>query len=244
MSSPQALDRVPAPVRIRRARPRWPVLIAVIGLAAVAAGAASVVRRPVQFSADFVNTLSVTYGDTPTRTETTTGIYYAKGRDMRRVESTTGSSQTIAIEHGDKFWSLDPAAKTYYLSGETTPERKAELRAASRRAREHPQAGSRRSGAPIPTETVNGYLCEKRAVDSANMTGWGWFSPRLDLIVKWETTMRSEVPGATLTAVSRREYRNIRERRLPSSLFDVPKDYRKVPPPAARYGQPEQPAGH
>lgn len=75
-------------------------------------------------------------------------------------------------------------------------------------------------------EKVNGYPCSKYRFTHKDVslgTGTYWISEKLNFPVKMEMNGPS---GHMVT-----EYRNIREKTLPSSLFDIPSGYQKMSMP-------------
>lgn len=72
-------------------------------------------------------------------------------------------------------------------------------------------------------EKMNGYMCEKYLFtyhDKSFGTMTQWFSKKLNFPVK----MEMDGPSGQLTT----EYKNIKEKSLPDSLFEVPEGYQKM----------------
>ena len=171
-----------------------------------------------EFSADFVQT----GGPIPV-----TGTLYFKGKDARQ-EATEGKSKSIVIVNGDRLkrWALNPAKKGYSEHAIAPIDLSAELD----NLREKPPTPSSKSGLTITregTETVSGYPCEKIVVRGKGLKAISWYSKKLDLVIKTEIT-RTGSSGRSET--SRLEFKNIKERKLPASLFEVPKGYKQFKP--------------
>jgi outer membrane lipoprotein-sorting protein len=163
-----------------------------------------------QFSADFVQKIGG---------RSTTGKVYVQGDKIRR-EATRGAEQTIVISRMDKriVWMLHPAQKSYMeMSFEKNrpyilndPKWQQELKKLGTLTRDG-------------QETVNGYPCDKYVLvyrDKAMGTQYQWISKKLKFPIKIETK------GSRFPMVI--EYKNIKERRLADSLFEVPAGYKKM----------------
>jgi hypothetical protein len=154
-----------------------------------------------EFSADFVDVKGP---------KTEAGTLYMKGDKVRR--DVTQGTPTIVIYRPDKnlLWTLNPADKTYFeVLGVSIVLTDADLTALK-------AAGSIKL---VGDETINGYLCEKYASNSARNAFSYWESKKLKVVIK----MQSEGAYKTLT-----EYKSIKEAPVPDSMFELPAGYKKV----------------
>jgi outer membrane lipoprotein-sorting protein len=177
-----------------------------------------------EFSADMVQTMG---------SRSSTGKVYVKG-DKIRNETTQGPQKATVIVRMDKrvVWMLHPEQKAYM-----------EMQAGKQQPRplndpkwqtEMKKLGTlTRAG----QETVNGYPCDKYVLvyrDKTMGTQYQWISKKLKFPIKIETK------GSRFSMVM--EYKNIKERRLADSLFEVPAGYKKMSmpqmPPGMRGGMP------
>lgn len=179
-----------------------------------------------QFSADFVEQAAG---------QSAQGKIYVKDLKVRR-EVTKGPQQGILIYRMDKrvAWLLNPADKTYV---EMPAGGKEALYTAddAKLDKELAKYGTRKK---VGQETVGGYLCDKYAFvyhDKNLGTQYHWVARKLKLPIKVE--QKSQRFQLLV------EYRNIKERKLADSLFEVPKGYQKkqMPQPTPQGGR--APAG-
>ena len=188
---------------------------------------ASGIASAAEFSADVTEKMGTT---------TMTGKMYVKGL-MIRHDTVQGPRQGSAILRMDKkvVWILDPAQKTYmemptggkelaYLSPDDVKATQALKKVATVKK--------------LGRETVNGYPCDKYLLtykDKSLGTQYQWVSQRLKVPIKVEQK------GPKLEMLM--EYRNIKEGRVPDSLFQIPAGYKKVSMPAMQRGRmPKAPA--
>lgn len=154
-----------------------------------------------------------------------TGKFYRSGKKTR--DEIVNRGQTLVkIARADKhvLWSLLPSRMIYTektVKGQTSGNAKKMILA----------SGFKSAG----KERVNGYTCSKftsvrRGKSTASDTVW--YSDKLDYVLRWEIKTGSKV--------TRIEYRNIREGKPDSSLFEIPTGYKKVPlpKPAVKPGKP------
>lgn len=159
---------------------------------------------------------------------------YVKGKNIR-AEMAMGRMKQIQIVNGDKklVWTLDPVKKTYWeqpLRPDMSPGLPGQAEAELRKLGKTTHVG---------TETINGYPCEKTVTQGKGLKITAWISKKLGHPIKTETIMSAE--GTTMTV--RQEYKNIKERTLPASLFEVPKGYKKVARPTLPMGMGRQGRG-
>ena len=161
-----------------------------------------------------------------------TGAIYVKGQNLRH-EMTAGKQQSIVILNADKkmLWAVNPATKTYF--GQPIPAADLSKMVAGMRGKL--PAGATAQGLKtkrLGTETVNGYRCEKTQVEGHGAKITVCYSPKLELALR--TEMSGSMGGKKLT--TRQEVKNIKERKLPASLFEVPKGYKQMTMPKAPTG--------
>lgn len=153
------------------------------------------------------------------------GRLYVKG-DKIRQEINAGYKQ-IVIERPDKdlVWTIDPVEKTYM-----------KVTDAIIRGIDDPRARERLkslSTSKQPTkETINGYLCTKRqwvTKKKPARTLTEWTSDKLKFILK---IVISQPYNERVI-----EYKNIKLEPVPDSLFELPKGYQQVIPPAMPVSQ-------
>ena len=85
-------------------------------------------------------------------------------------------------------------------------------------------------------ETLNGYACEKRRYDYHDKTQGSvivWYSPKLDYPVKIQIMAYGGEGDMVL------EYKNIKQGKVPDSMFEIPKGYEKFSIPGMPEGMPE-----
>jgi len=172
--------------------------------------ALSVSSNAADFSADMVNKLPM--GEI-------NGKMFFKGGNFRQ-EMMMGGQKHITIFRKDKglVWVLIPAQMMYMEM----------------------QEGSRQNMAPVDLdaidkmgekkylgkEKVNGYMCSKYRYtlhDKSSGTAIYWISEKLDFPVKMEMDGQS---GHMVM-----EYKNISEKTVPASLFNIPDGYQKMSMP-------------
>lgn len=178
---------------------RFSLRIMVHCVAAVYMGALASIASAAEFRAD----MAVRSGST-----TSVQRYYQKG-DMSRREIPASRPKQVQIRRPDKdrrcvlLRIVNLRNKTYV---EGTIKAGASMESQIAKA-------CRRVG----DERVNGYDCIKYVSPDSKSTVW--FSRKLNLQMK----SVDETPHGTITT----EYRNIIERPLPDSLFEVPRGYKK-----------------
>jgi hypothetical protein len=158
--------------------------------------------------------------------KTTTSKRYQKGMISRQEES----GGHIIIVRPDKHvaWALMTETKTYYE--QTLPRdigTKTEAAQLAELAKTKP--GIKKVG----SETIDGYVCDEYKLDQKKMaqgqskgrpspeagTALVWVSPKLGVVLKAVT----DSPKGKVTAV----VTNIKVRKLPDSLFEIPAGYKK-----------------
>jgi len=178
-----------------------------------------------EFSADFTEKMG---------NRVAAGKLYLKGYDIRR-DVTQGPQKNIMIYRMDKkvIWLLDPVQKTYmemsaagkelaYLSPDD-PKAKQALK----------DMGTVKK---VGRETVNGYVCDKYAFsyrDKSMGTQYQWVAQKLKVPIKVE----QKSPKFQMLA----EYKNIKEGGVSSSLFQLPKGYKKTSIPGMPGGKIQMP---
>jgi len=194
-----------------------------LGLTAVlvvfALAALSSLALAAEFSADVVMTAGQT---------SMTSAIFVKGRNVRQ-EMSMGKDKTIVIISAEKkmVWMIDPARKTYMaepIPADKLSEMLDEMRG------KIPAAAAAAQGAKttrLGTEKVNGYPCDKTVTEGKGGKVTVWYSKKLDLALRTEITAE----GGGKKMITRQEVKNIKERKLPDSLFQVPKDYKQTTPP-------------
>ena len=163
-----------------------------------------------EFSADMVQTMGG---------RSNTGKVYVKGDKIRR-EISLGPQKTITIVRLDKriVWMLHPAQKTYmemsFGKHQVYPLSDPRWRAEVKKLGTLTRDGQ---------EKVNGYPCDRYVLvyrDKTMGTQYQWISKKLKFPIKVETK------GSRFPMVM--EYKNIKERGLANSLFEVPAGYKKM----------------
>jgi hypothetical protein len=172
--------------------------------------ALSVSSNAAEFSADMINTSPMG------RIE---GKMFFKEGNFRQ-EMMMGGQKQITIFRKDKnlVWVLMPAQMMYMEM----------------------QAGSRQNMTPVDPdqidklgekeylgkEKVNGYMCSKYRYtfhDKSSGTAIYWISDKLQFPIKMQT---QGIPGSMSM-----EYRNIQEKTVPASLFNIPGGFQKMSMP-------------
>ena len=164
-----------------------------------------------EFSADMVQR---------TAQEVFKGKVFVKGNNFRQEINMKGEKQ-VTIFRQDKgvVWILMPEGKMYmemHSLAQTKNVPQVDQRKIEKMAeKKH-----------LGKEKVNGYVCDKYRY-LYHVKGLGtmtqWFSNKLNFPIKMEMDGPS---GHMIT-----EYRNINEKRLSNSLFEVPPGYEKMPMP-------------
>jgi len=178
-------------------------IVAVMGIFALSGlGLAS------EFSADMI---------TKDDGEASTAKIYVKGKNMRQ-EMLKGSETSVVIMRMDKgvVWVLMPAQKMYMevMSPAGGAAYDPELEQKTKNLAEKKYLGK---------EKVNGYVCEKIQYvyhDKAIGTTTQWLSKKLNYPIKVEHK------SPTINTLA--ECKNIKEKKLPDSLFEIPSDYQKM----------------
>jgi len=165
-----------------------------------------------EFSADMLH---------KTGGQTSTGKAYVKGDKIRQEMIREGETGVMIIRM-DKgvIWNLMPEEKIYMEmpslgGGMHDPETEKKLEEMAEKKY-------------LGKEKVNGYVCKKYKYiyhDKSMGTMTQWFSEKLNYPIK--TEMRGQPGGMDIFI----EYKNIREKRLPDSLFKIPAGYRKMSMP-------------
>ncbi len=199
----------------------------IFALALASLALACCVALAAEFSADIVTTGNPA---------ASTGALYVKGQNLRH-EMAVGKQQTIVIVNADKkmMWMVNPATKSYLAR----PLAAAELKGMIEGMRGKLPASITKQGfktKQLGTETVNGYPCEKTQAEGQGMKITVWYSKKLEWALRSE--MSGSMAGKKMT--TRQEVKNIKERKLPASLFEVPKGYKQMtmphPTPAPPHG--------
>lgn len=175
---------------------------------AVTEKAPSVPSGRLSFCADFVDVKG---------TAKSFGKSYVKG-NKSRMEITEGTKQSIAIYRGDKqvMWMLDPAQKQYMEMKAENPSSMMGPEAEKALAK----LGERKL---VGQETVNGYACDKYEFiyhDKNMGKQTHWISKKLGVMVK----MEHHNPSYPMSM----ELKNISEKRIADSLFEIPSGYTKI----------------
>ena len=190
-------------------------LIALIALAFLVAGSCSAA----EFSADVIQ---------KGRGEILSGKLYVKAAKVRK-EIVSGGRKEIVIYRPDQkaVLLLYPGRKTYMtvsdriISGLDDPSARARLKKIS-------------TVKHLGNEKINGYVCARTqwvTRGTSPLTLTEWYSKKLDRVIKIEMKTRFET--------SLIECRNIKEGGVSSTLFDLPRGYKKIatptpPPPDQR----------
>jgi hypothetical protein len=155
-----------------------------------------------------------------------TGKVFIKGRLHRMELMEDGKLAAINISRPDKGvnWNLMPDEKMYM-----------EMPLTEIGYEDIESLESKTTMTVLGNETVNGYKCEKRRYESNDKTEGPvivWFSPKLGYPVKILTLAYGGEGDMTL------EYRNIKIGKVPDSIFEVPKGYKKFAIPGMPAGMP------
>ena len=174
------------------------------------------------FSAEFSADLIMTGGG-----DEETGKVFIKGKLHRMELMADGKLAAINISRPDKGvnWNLMPGEKMYM-----------EMPLTEIGYEDIESLESKTTMKLLGNETVNGYKCEKRRYESNDKTEGPvivWFSPKLDYPVKILTLAYGGEGDMTL------EYRNIKTGKVPDSMFEIPKGYKKFAIPGMPAGMPQ-----
>jgi|YNPNPStandDraft_1061719.scaffolds.fasta_scaffold34252_1 outer membrane lipoprotein-sorting protein len=149
------------------------------------------------------------------------GKLFVQGKKIRQ-EVNMGSMKHIVIFRPDKnvTWMLDPKSKTYVemparprMMDPSILKDEAEMK----------KLGVKKN---LGTEKVNGFVCDKFRLtykDKSMGSSTVWVSKQLE----WPLKTESKGPRGTMVA----ETKNIKVGKLPSSLFEIPKGYKKTSMP-------------
>ncbi len=184
------------------------LIVAVMGIFAL-----SGLSLAAEFSADMI---------LKQRGETFTGKVYVKG-DKIRQEFFQGGRKQVVIVRGDKgvIWSLMPEERMYMemSNREGSPN--------------DPNIGQRIGNMAdkkyLGKEKVNGYMCDRYQYiyhDRSMGTVIQWFSKKLSYPIKSE--------HKALSSYTFTEYKNIQEKSIADSLFEIPAGYAKMSMPGMR----------
>lgn len=169
-----------------------------------------------EFSADMVQT---------TPQGVFKGKFFVKEDNFRQETEMAGEKQIMIFRHDkDTVWMLMPGEKMYM-------EMKSDPKAQNIPQVDHRTIEDMAEKKYLGTETVNGYVCEKNQYIYHNKsmgTMTQWYSKELNFPIK----MEMEGPSGHMTS----EYKNIKEEKLSSSLFEIPADYQKMPMPGMMPG--------
>lgn len=154
--------------------------------------------------------------------ETISGKAYIKGDKIRQEYLQRGEKQVMIFRFDKGFiWILVPAQKIYM-----------EMSSRSGAAND-PSLGQKIKDMAVAKylgkEEVSGYMCEKYHYvyhDTSLGTVTQWFSKKLNYPLKSE----HKAPRSYMLT----EYKNIKEGKLVSALFEVPGDYAKMSMPGMR----------
>lgn len=160
----------------------------------------------------------------------TTAKVLLQGEKVRIVYG-TGQHRVIDIYRGDKdkgvWWMLNPQDRTYTeLCGRdsrwTTYHQSSLEYLGLANHDVKPMIAGKQTG----TESVNGYVCQKFVYNILNKRGQiaahltQWYSSRLGIPIKLQYKSGDHIVF--------KELRNITEKKLKDSLFEVPAGYRKI----------------
>jgi outer membrane lipoprotein-sorting protein len=162
----------------------------------------------VEFSADMVQT---------TPQGVFKGKFFVKENNFRQETEMQGQKQIMIFRHDkDTVWMLMPREKMYM-------EMKSDPKAQNVPQVDHRTIENMAEKKYLGTETVNGYVCEKNQYiyhDKSMGTMTQWFSKELNFPIK----MEMDGPSGHMTS----EYKNIKEKKLSDSLFEIPTGYQKM----------------
>ncbi len=162
-----------------------------------------------EFSADYIHKMGE---------EAITGKVYVK-EDKVRQEMVKEGKKAVMIIRMDKgvVWHFMPKERMYMempsVKGHYTVVDKELEKVATKKH--------------LGREKVNGWDCDKYKIiyhDKSMGTGIHWISKKLNYPIKFE--MKGASGFTVLT-----QYKNIKEQKLPDSLFEIPADYKKMSMP-------------
>jgi outer membrane lipoprotein-sorting protein len=169
-----------------------------------------------EFSADMVQT---------TPQGVFKGKFFVKENNFRQETEMAGEKQIMIFRHDkDTVWMLMPREKMYM-------EMKSDPQAQNVPQMDHRTIENMAEKKYLGTETVNGYVCEKNKYtyhDKSMGTMTQWFSKKLNFPIK----MEMDGPSGHMTS----EYKNIEEKKLSDSLFEIPAGYQKMAMPGMMPG--------
>ena len=159
---------------------------------------------------------------------------YVKGNKKRQE---LPGINMVVITRGDKgvMWQLLPDQKVYMEmanfagagGGDSSSNRWTAM------AKSNPKQVKK-----VGTATVNGYLCDKyKANPQPKLSITAWVSRKLDLEVKVESSMQLDKGNISSTM----ELSNVKEQKLPDSLFEIPKGFKKKDMPKPSMSMPGKP---
>ncbi|MBW2038770.1 MAG: DUF4412 domain-containing protein [Deltaproteobacteria bacterium] len=161
----------------------------------------------VEFSADMI---------LKQRGETLTGKVYVKGDKIRQEFLQRGEKQVIILRMDKNVvWNLMPEEKIYMEMsslGGAANDPKIEQKIKDMAEKRY-----------LGKEKVSGYVCEKYQYiyhDKSTGTVTQWFSKKLNYPIKAE----HKAPSHYMFT----EYKNIKEKKVLDSLFEIPAGYRKL----------------
>jgi outer membrane lipoprotein-sorting protein len=146
------------------------------------------------------------------------GKIFIKGDKLRQETQMEGMKQ-IMIIRPDKnvIWMIMPKGNTYMEMSHVADDKKTE-----------PWTSERESKAKyMGKETVSGLSCKKYQYIEQGETYYSWISEKFPFPVKTEYSQ-----GLI-------EYKNIKEGKVPNSLFEVPPGYSKMSMPKMPQGMPQ-----
>lgn len=187
-------------------------LAAAVALLALAAWCGAV-----DFSADTVTKMGKM---------TRTGKIYRQGKKFRQDISSGGMKRTVIMRPDKKVvWILNPAAKTYM----EMPQRPGADASNPYDPEKLKKFGTVKN---LGTEKIGGFECDKMLFTPKQKqmgTSTTWIAKEL----KWPLKTVAKSPRGTVTT----ETKNIKTGSVPSSLFELPKGYKKE-------AMPKMPQGH
>lgn len=166
-----------------------------------------------EFSADFIR---------KTPKATINGKLFIQDGKLRQETNLSGAKQVV-ITRSDKkvVWVLNPEKKQY-IEIPINTDTISQSANWEKRAKELPNVKQ------LGQETVNGFKCDKYQVtgEKGTVEKTVWVSKKLDREVKSD--------GKTPQGSLHTELKNIAQRKLPQSLFEIPKGYTKAEKPARK----------
>jgi outer membrane lipoprotein-sorting protein len=145
------------------------------------------------------------------------GKFFVKENNFRQETEMQGQKQIMIFRQDkDTVWMLMPREKMYM-------EMKSDPKAQNVPQIDPQTVEDMAEKKYLGTETVNGYVCEKNQYiyhDKSMGTMTQWFSKELNFPIK----MEMDGPSGHMTS----EYKNIEEKKLSDSLFEIPAGYQKM----------------